>query len=129
LHPEQSVQLRTIHAAPLFFCDETPMPVLDPGRGCTKVCQFWAHALDGVSPNEGPRGVSDVQIARKRELAIGDHAIDFQTPGTQSIARQIAHCPSAGRNCHLKEPYAHPVARLFIDGTREFARRLMKGKS
>jgi len=38
--------LRAIHAAPLFFCDETPMPVLDPGRGRTKVCQFWAHAVD-----------------------------------------------------------------------------------
>jgi Transposase IS66 family len=40
------LQLRTIHAAPLFFCDETPMPVLDPGRGRTKICQFWAHAVD-----------------------------------------------------------------------------------
>ena len=25
------LQLQTIHAAPLVFCDETPMPVLDPG--------------------------------------------------------------------------------------------------
>ena len=40
------LQLRTIHGAPLFFCDETPMPVLDPGRGRTKICQFWAHAVD-----------------------------------------------------------------------------------
>src|SRR4249920_1553122 len=40
------LQLRTIHAAPLFFCDETRMPVLDPGRGRTKTCQFWAHAVD-----------------------------------------------------------------------------------
>ena len=38
--------LRAIHAAPLFFCDETRMPVLDPGRGRTKTCQFWAHAVD-----------------------------------------------------------------------------------
>jgi hypothetical protein len=30
----------------LFFCDETRMPVLDPGRGRTKTCQFWAHAID-----------------------------------------------------------------------------------
>jgi len=40
------LQLQTIHAAPLFFCDETRMPVLDPGRGRTKTCQFWAHAVD-----------------------------------------------------------------------------------
>jgi transposase len=39
------LQLRTIHAAPLFFCDET-RTVLDPGRGRTKTCQFWAHAVD-----------------------------------------------------------------------------------
>src|ERR1700693_3335891 len=30
----------------LFFCDETRMRVLDPGRGRTKTCQFWAHAVD-----------------------------------------------------------------------------------
>jgi transposase len=40
------LQLRAIHAGPLFFCDETRMPVLDPGRGRTKICQFWAHAVD-----------------------------------------------------------------------------------
>jgi transposase len=38
--------LRTIHASPRIFCDETPMPVLDPGRGRTRIGQFWAHAVD-----------------------------------------------------------------------------------
>ncbi|TAI60230.1 IS66 family transposase, partial [Bradyrhizobium sp. Leo170] len=40
------LQLRTIQAAPRVFCDETPMPVLDPGRHRTRICQFWAHAMD-----------------------------------------------------------------------------------
>jgi transposase len=40
------LQLRTIQAAPRLFCDETPMPVLDPGRHRTRICQFWAHAMD-----------------------------------------------------------------------------------
>jgi transposase len=40
------LQLKAIHAAPRIFCDETPMPVLDPGRGRTRTCQFWAHAMD-----------------------------------------------------------------------------------
>jgi transposase len=40
------LQLRTIQAAPRVFCDETPMPVLDPGRRRTRICQFWAHAMD-----------------------------------------------------------------------------------
>lgn len=40
------LQLRTMHRFERLFCDETPMPVLDPGRGRTKICQFWAHATD-----------------------------------------------------------------------------------
>src|SRR5215207_9376417 len=30
------LQLRTIQASPRLFCDETPMPVLDPGRRRTR---------------------------------------------------------------------------------------------
>ncbi|HEY2538334.1 MAG TPA: IS66 family transposase [Stellaceae bacterium] len=40
------LQLRTIQSAQRVFCDETPMPVLDPGRHRTRTCQFWAHAMD-----------------------------------------------------------------------------------
>lgn len=40
------LQLHTIHMAPRVFCDETPMPVLDPGRHRPRTCQFWAHAMD-----------------------------------------------------------------------------------
>ncbi|WP_229171739.1 MULTISPECIES: IS66 family insertion sequence element accessory protein TnpB [Bradyrhizobium] len=34
------LQLRTIQASPRLFCVETPMPVLDPGRHRTRICQF-----------------------------------------------------------------------------------------
>ena len=40
------LQLAHMHSYPRLFCDETPMPVLDPGRKRTKVCQFWTHATD-----------------------------------------------------------------------------------
>src|SRR6266487_1179449 len=40
------LQLKTIQASPRVFCDETPMPVLDPGRHRPRICQFWAHAMD-----------------------------------------------------------------------------------
>jgi transposase len=46
-------QLATMHQQSRLFCDETPMRVLDPGRGRTKICQFWAHACDDRSWN-GP---------------------------------------------------------------------------
>jgi hypothetical protein len=47
------LQLKTMHRFERLFCDETPMPVLDPGRGRTKICQFWAHAVDD-RPWKGP---------------------------------------------------------------------------
>ena len=40
------LQLALMHDYPRLFCDETPMPVLDPGRKRTKVCQFWTDATD-----------------------------------------------------------------------------------
>ena len=43
------LQLAAMHGHPRLFCDETPVRVLDPGRGRTKICQFWAHATDDRS--------------------------------------------------------------------------------
>ncbi|ATQ70811.1 IS66 family transposase (plasmid) [Methylosinus trichosporium OB3b] len=40
------LQLAHMHTYPRLFCDETPMPVIEPGRKQTKTCQFWAHATD-----------------------------------------------------------------------------------
>lgn len=45
------LQLSTMHRCPRLFCDETPMPVLAPGR--VKIRQFWAHATDD-RPWSGP---------------------------------------------------------------------------
>jgi transposase len=45
------LQLATMHRCPRLFCDETPMPVLAPGRA--KIHQFWAHATDD-RPWAGP---------------------------------------------------------------------------
>jgi hypothetical protein len=43
------LQLKTMHGFERLFCDETPMPVLDPSRDRTTTCQFWAHATDDRS--------------------------------------------------------------------------------
>ena len=42
-----------IRSQPRVFCDETPLPRLDPGRGRTKVCQLWSQAVDD-RPWQGP---------------------------------------------------------------------------
>lgn len=46
LKPLYQLLLSTILSYPRVFCDETPVPVLDPGRGRTKTGQFWAYAVD-----------------------------------------------------------------------------------
>lgn len=45
--------LAFIRSQPRVFCDETPLPRLDPGRKRTKVCQLWAQAVDD-RPWNGP---------------------------------------------------------------------------
>jgi transposase len=47
------LQLEAIHSYPRVFCDETRMPVLEPGRRKVKICQFWAHSVDD-RPWNGP---------------------------------------------------------------------------
>lgn len=40
LKPLHTLLRETVMSYPRLFADETPLPVLDPGRGRTKVCQF-----------------------------------------------------------------------------------------
>lgn len=53
LKPLYDRLLLYIRAQQRVFCDETPLPRLDPGRGRTKVCQLWAQAVDD-RPWQGP---------------------------------------------------------------------------
>ncbi|MER9275556.1 IS66 family transposase [Mesorhizobium sp. M0643] len=53
LRPLYDRLLAFIRSQPRVFCDETPLPRLDPGRKRTKVCQLWAQAVDD-RPWQGP---------------------------------------------------------------------------
>ena len=46
LKPLHQLLLGAALSYPKLFADETPVPMLDPGRGRTKTCQFWAVAAD-----------------------------------------------------------------------------------
>jgi transposase len=46
LRPVHQRLLETLKASTKLFADETPAPVLDPGRGRTKTGQLWAYARD-----------------------------------------------------------------------------------
>jgi transposase len=46
LRPLHARLLDELRTAPMLFADETPAPVLNPGRGRTKTGQLWAYARD-----------------------------------------------------------------------------------
>ncbi len=46
LKPLRDLLLDAVLSHPRLFADETRVPMLDPGRGRTRTCQFWAVACD-----------------------------------------------------------------------------------
>lgn len=68
LKPLYKLLRDTVMSHPRLFADETPLPVLDPGRGRTKVCQFWAIATDD-RPWGGPAPPAVVFMRRPSDAA------------------------------------------------------------
>ena len=46
LEPLWRLLRRHVLGSTRIFADDTPLPVLDPGRGRTKTGRFWAYAVD-----------------------------------------------------------------------------------
>src|SRR5882757_367288 len=46
LEPLQARLAEHVFASPKLFADDTPIPVLDPGRGRTKTGRLWVYARD-----------------------------------------------------------------------------------
>jgi len=46
LEPLQARLAEHVFASQKLFADDTPIPVLDPGRGRTKTGRFWVYARD-----------------------------------------------------------------------------------
>src|ERR1700757_2666195 len=79
LRPVHERLLMALKASPKLFADETTAPVLDPGRGRTKLGQLWAYARDN-RPWGGadPPGVVYVYAPdRKAERPIS-HLVGFK---------------------------------------------------
>jgi transposase len=53
LEPLQARLAEHVFASPKLFADDTPIPVLDPGRGRTKTGRLWVYARDD-RPWSGP---------------------------------------------------------------------------
>jgi len=76
--PVYELQLSVMHQQSVLFCDETPMPVLDPGRCKVKKCQFWSHAVDGRTwQGPAPPAVAYVFAATRKKIEIASQLADF----------------------------------------------------
>jgi transposase len=84
------LQLQEMHAHPRLFCDETPMPVLDPGRGKVKKCQMWAHAVDDRSW-QGPAPPAVAYIFAE---AVGKKRSSHSLQASRACCRSTAMPPT-----------------------------------
>ncbi|MBW6426139.1 IS66 family transposase [Rhizobium sp. XQZ8] len=78
-----------IRSQPRVFCDETPLPRLDPGRKRTKVCQLWAQAVDdrpwnGPAPPAVAYTFAESRSAREVEGQLSAFAGVLQVDGYQA---------------------------------------------
>src|SRR5271156_6191521 len=79
LEPLQARLARNVFASSKLFADDTPIPVLDPGRGRTKTGRLWVYARDD-RPWDGPDPPAAVYFYspdRKAERPAG-HLQDFR---------------------------------------------------
>lgn len=90
-----SLQPAAMHSHPRLFCDETPVRVLDPGRGRTKICQFWAHATDDRSWNgPAPPAVAYVFAGSRGKKEIVAQLANFE--GVLQVDGYAAYASLAG---------------------------------
>jgi transposase len=89
------LQLATMHGYARLFCDETPVRMLDPGRGRTKVCQFWAHATDDRSwKGPAPAAVAYVFAGGRGKKEIAAQLTGFE--GVLHVDGYAAYTSLAG---------------------------------
>jgi transposase len=87
LRPVHEWLLEVLKGSPRLFADETPAPMLDPGRGRTKIGQLWAYASDH-RPWGGPEppGVAYVYAPdRKHERPANHLAALSRSPSVEIL--------------------------------------------
>ncbi len=129
--------LAYIHSHCRVFVDETRMPVLRRDRRRTKVCQFWAHAVDD-RPWNGPaypavayvfaqgRGKGEIQsqLANYHGLLQVDAYKAYKSltrPGRKAGSITLAYCLAHARRkfVDVYKKYKSDVARTVIERLAE----------
>lgn len=78
LRPLAELLLDTVLSSPKIFADDTPVPVLDPGRGRTKTGRLWSYARDD-RPWQGqlPPAVAYVYSENRQGAHPQSHLAEF----------------------------------------------------
>lgn len=114
LKPLWTLMRQELLASAKLFVDETPAPVLDPGRGRTKTGYFWAIARDDRPwcGNDPPGVVYTYAPGRGTEHALallGDYSGTLQTDGYAAY-KALANC---NRQVTLAHCWSHLRRKLF----------------
>jgi transposase len=117
LRPLAELLLGSILSSPKIFADDTPVPVLDPGRGRTKTGRLWSYARDD-RPWQGPLppAVAYVYSENRQGVHPRSHLAEFtgvlQVDGYTGFNRLSGERPAGA--VELAFCWAH-VRRKFFD--------------
>jgi transposase len=112
------LQLKTMHGFGRLFCDETPMPVLAPGRGRTRICQFWAHATDDRSW----RGPAPPAVAYVFAGGRGKKEIAGQLSGFEGVLHVDGYAAYASLAGGKEKPGKIRLAYCLVHARRNFVK-------
>jgi transposase len=78
LKPLYTLLVDTVLASPKVFCDDTPLPVLDPQRRRTRTARFWSYAIDD-RPWQGPAPAAVVYLFAedRKGQHVHEHLVRF----------------------------------------------------
>ena len=127
LEPLWHLLRRHVMSSTRIFADDTPLPVLDPGRGRTKTGRLWGYAVDDRPWNGStPPAVVYLYAEDRKGEHPAAHLAEFQgvlqVDGYSGL-QEPAGEPAAGRRSG--SPSAGRIAEgAFTRSTRPPARRL-----
>jgi transposase len=116
LKPLYDLQLETLHTRPSLFCDETRMPVLDPGRKQCRIAQFWTHAVDD-RPWRGPAAPAVVYVFAKSR---GHKEIKTQLANFQGALQVDAYAGYSALESDGRRPGPIRLAFCLAHARRKF---------
>ena len=122
LEPLQARLAANVFASTKIFADDTPIPVLDPGRGRTKTGRLWVYtrddrSWDGPDPPAAVYFYSPDRKAERPAAHLGGFSGVLQVDGYAGFERLTATGSVVLAAC-----WAH-VRRKFYEFTRPPARR------